>query len=275
MVNKVYKVSKERVEFLRKIAKLAGRKRILKDKICPACGEIFRPKGSITKHCSWECNKKDRPHKGILKKCEICKKEFYVSQCFKKAKFCSNKCRHIGLRIPESKVELVCKICNKKYITGRSHIKHRGSSFCSMDCFKKWRKKVKKSKKPTNYKKRLWLIFSQYIRQRDEGVCISCGKRMEWKNMDAGHYIPKTAGLALYFDERNVNCQCTYCNRFMHGNLAKYALALRKKYGGGILEKLDKERRQIRKISEDEYVNLIELYKKKMENLDFKLNGRF
>jgi 5-methylcytosine-specific restriction endonuclease McrA len=116
-------------------------------------------------------------------------------------------------------------------------------------------------------KKSLWKVFSEYIRRRDKGVCISCGKRADWKTMDAGHYIPKTSGLALYFDERNVNCQCTSCNRWMHGNLSAYAIALIKKYGPDILEELDSQRNVIKKISEDEYKGMIEIYKNKIKSL--------
>jgi len=125
----------------------------------------------------------------------------------------------------------------------------------------------KKNKKLADYKKSLWTIFSQYIRQRDGGRCISCGKIDSWKNMDAGHYIPKTAGLALYFDERNVNCQCTYCNRWMHGNLSKYAIALQNKYGNGILRELDKRRGETIKFNETDYRWLIEKYKEKLSNI--------
>ena len=120
----------------------------------------------------------------------------------------------------------------------------------------------------SSYKKALWIIFSKYIRLRDGGMCFSCGKKDDWKNLDAGHYIPKTAGLALYFDEKNVNSQCTYCNRFMHGNLSQYALALRMKYGETILEELEWKRRKITRISIPEYQKLIQLYKDKVKELE-------
>lgn len=110
-------------------------------------------------------------------------------------------------------------------------------------------------------KLKLWEVFSKYIRQRDKGVCISCGKVDDWKRTDAGHYIPKTKGLSIYFNERNVNCQCTHCNRFMHGNLDAYAIALRKKYGNGILEELDEVRKHKLILNRLQYVTLIEHYK--------------
>jgi len=138
---------------------------------------------------------------------------------------------------------------------------------------KKRVKKLDKRSKSTpgaKIKKSLWKVFSEYIRQRDGGICISCGKKDFWRKMDAGHYIPKTAGLMLYFDERNVNCQCTYCNRWMHGNLTKYAIALREKYGETILEELDKKRKEFKKISIPEYQKMIEEYKTKIQELKTK-----
>lgn len=117
------------------------------------------------------------------------------------------------------------------------------------------------------YKRDLWKVFSLYIRLRDKGVCISCGKRGDIKEMDAGHYIPKTAGLSIYFDEKNVHCQCTYCNRYMHGNLTRYALGLIEKYGNGILEELESKRNISRKFSIFDYQDLIKEYKEKVKEL--------
>lgn len=116
-------------------------------------------------------------------------------------------------------------------------------------------------------KKRLWQVFSLFIRTRDQGICISCGKQGEIKEMHCGHYIPKTAGLSIYFDEKNNNCQCPYCNVWMHGNLSAYAVAMRKKYGPDILEELDALKRQTRKISQMEYMELIEKYKGLLEEI--------
>lgn len=79
--------------------------------------------------------------------------------------------------------------------------------------------------------------------------------------MDAGHYIPKTYGLSIYFEEKNVHPQCTGCNRFRRGNLTAYAIALRKRYGETILEELDALKHQTRKFSESDYEELIERYK--------------
>ena len=137
-----------------------------------------------------------------------------------------------------------------------------------MECMKESKKRKRKPKNKQRYKKSLWRIFSQYIRARDNYKCISCGKQLTKQTSDAGHYIPKTAGLSLYFDERNVNCQCTYCNRFMHGNLSKYAIKLREKYGETILEDLDRDRQKIVRFSEDEYLKMMNYYKEKLKEMD-------
>ena len=130
---------------------------------------------------------------------------------------------------------------------------------------------MQKLPKKINYKKRLWKIFSEYIRRRDKGQCFTCGTIKEWKQMDAGHFIP--AGQSpppLYFDERNVNCQCTSCNRFKHGNLSVYGLRLTQRYGSEILETLFELKRNKVKWSNWTYKFMIDEYKKKIEEL----NGR-
>ena len=136
------------------------------------------------------------------------------------------------------------------------------------------RKKARK-KSLSSYKNKLWGIFSQYIRRRNadaEGAvaCFTCGRWDHYKNMDAGHYIARSLGLATYFHEQSVQVQCTACNRFRHGNLTQFAIKLREKYGDGILEELDSLRRQIRKISAREYENLINEYQDKLRGLENK-----
>lgn len=274
-----YKRSPEQIAFLREISHRPRYTRILKDKICSVCGNTFRPKDSFQKHCSASCSFKDRPKKGVFRKCKICEKEFYVLPTFiTSAKYCSRRCQYKGQEIPQSKLKLICKNCGKDYLRPRSSLRGRNSQFCTLKCFKQFKKtkfyETKKGKHTleAKLKKQLWQVFSEYIRQRDSGVCISCGKKDFWRKMDAGHYIPKTAGLSLYFDERNVNCQCTHCNRWLHGNLSRYAVELRKKYGENILEELDTKRHQTKIITYEEYKELIERYKTKLSKLFVKLS---
>ena len=70
-----------------------------------------------------------------------------------------------------------------------------------------------------------WTAFSRLIRTRDcirtsgnpyEGDCCTCGKRFEFKRLQAGHYFHGRVNATL-FDERNVHAQCDACNRWKQG----------------------------------------------------------
>ena len=88
-------------------------------------------------------------------------------------------------------------------------------------------------------KRKLWRIFSKYIRRRDNGKpCISCGKMSS--KLQAGHYYPRSTTYAsLYFDETNVNGQCIHCNLFLEGNKQGYREGIIKRYGAEALQILE------------------------------------
>lgn len=74
-------------------------------------------------------------------------------------------------------------------------------------------------KKPSRSraKERAWQAMSQYIRQKaaDESgyaSCVTCGVTKHWKELHAGHFIPKARGNSVYFVEENVHPQCARCN---------------------------------------------------------------
>ncbi len=88
----------------------------------------------------------------------------------------------------------------------------------------------KKSESISSLKKKLWTVFSLYIRQRDKFTCFTCGKKGEGSGMHAGHFIPKSVGgIALYFHEDNVHAQCYHCNINLGGSQYIYGLKLGKK----------------------------------------------
>jgi hypothetical protein len=127
-------------------------------------------------------------------------------------------------------------------------------------------------------KNKLWGIVSECVRREnadENGMvrCFTCPVIAHWKTLDCGHYVAKSLGLAIYFEPRNLAPQCTACNRYRHGNLHEYALALRRKYGETILEELDQQRRQIRKISEAGYQELIEVWEAKLAAMDAASKG--
>ena len=121
-------------------------------------------------------------------------------------------------------------------------------------------------------KKRLWKVFSEYIRRRDSDdngnvKCISCPTVAHWKQGDCGHYL-KRSYLGTFIEERNNHFQCRRCNHWLSGNQSDYAIALIKRYGPTILEELESLKNSREKYSRDEYEELIALYKKKILGLN-------
>lgn len=79
-----------------------------------------------------------------------------------------------------------------------------------------------KSKKD-RLKKKAWIVFSKWIRERDKR-CVTCSTGLA---ENAGHFWHNI----LDFDEVNINGQCVRCNKWLSGNLAVYAEYLIKRYG--------------------------------------------
>jgi len=107
-------------------------------------------------------------------------------------------------------------------------------------------------------RKKAWTIFSRWVRTKEKGVCFTCGKRFEISETDAGHFVHRDC---LDFDERNIHCQCSRCNRYLHGNLTKYAEHLIKKYGPDIIKELNHLGSKVKKFSRKELEDIINKYK--------------
>lgn len=101
------------------------------------------------------------------------------------------------------------------------------------------RSKVQPKKKskpiPSNIKQRALVAF-QKLRRLEEAnykgrvICISCGKDMDWKEAQGGHYISRTVEATC--DERdNVWPQCPQCNGYKKGNIQDYRFYLVRKIG--------------------------------------------
>lgn len=114
-------------------------------------------------------------------------------------------------------------------------------------------------------KKKLWKIFSEYIRKRDRFTCFICGRKGEGGGIHSGHFIPKSiGGIELYFNEENVHACCYHCNINLGGNLYEYGMKL----GKETVDRLYKiKNTNISKWSEQDYLNKIEEYKKKLSTV--------
>ena len=117
------------------------------------------------------------------------------------------------------------------------------------------------------WKREFWKVFSKYIRLRDKGVCITCGARSE--AYQAGHCIPAgCCGLALYFNEKNVNGQCYRCNINFGGMGAVYRGKVDEKWGKGTYKELEKIWRQPTiQYTKQDYQRLIADYQLKISLL--------
>lgn len=120
--------------------------------------------------------------------------------------------------------------------------------------------------KPTisQLKKKLWIVFSKYIRERDNYTCFTCGRVGSGGGIHAGHFISKAVGgLALYFNEDNVHAQCYNCNVNLSGNQWEYG----KKLGEEKVNELYQLKKESWKWDIVEYEQKIQHYKELCENL--------
>uniref|UniRef100_A0A6H2A4B5 Putative lambda recombination protein n=1 Tax=viral metagenome TaxID=1070528 RepID=A0A6H2A4B5_9ZZZZ len=132
----------------------------------------------------------------------------------------------------------------------------------------KIKKKIESKRK---LDKKLWSIFSVYVRLRDSNSqgylnCISCGELVHYKKAHAGHYIP-TGFRYIKFNEYNVNGQCVRCNAFLQGNTDSYRHNLIDKAGLDIVEGLERDKHKIFIVKADWYLEMIEYYKKEVDKI--------
>lgn len=109
-------------------------------------------------------------------------------------------------------------------------------------------------------------VFSEFIRQRDEGICFTCGLQKDPKYQQCGHYVSRSFN-QLRYSEINCNTQCVGCNVFKHGAMDSYALALQGRHGSKVLATLAEEKKKVKQFTVQELLELIEKYKEKIKNL--------
>jgi hypothetical protein len=109
-------------------------------------------------------------------------------------------------------------------------------------------------------------IFSQYIRLRysknEISECVTCGKQDHWKKMQNGHFISRKH-YATRWDEDNCQVQCSGCNVFRYGEQYLFSKYL----GTELSEELLIKSRKIQKFTDFELLEMIEIYKDKVNNL--------
>lgn len=176
-----------------------------------------------------------------MKKCKDCKIEYEPRY-------------HNGIAVPR------CDKCTTK--------REREKNKQAQERAKLRRAKKREAKKTSvaTLKKVLDQVFSQYIRQRDKGICVTCGKRDDWRNMQNGHYVSRQFNATRY-DERNCNCQCPACNVFKSGNMDEYTLFIIRKYGVEMPEELNQLKNTVKQFTSQELQDMINHYKEKITNV--------
>ena len=137
-------------------------------------------------------------------------------------------------------------------------------------------KKPVKKKSMSKVKKRVWDIFSKYIRTRDclkttgcasFGLCITCGKRYHFKLLQAGHFVAGRHNANL-FNEKGTHAQCYNCNINLRGNTLEYRRQIIKLYGEGADLEIEEEASQIKKFTFEELEQLESDLKEKLKQLE-------
>ena len=131
---------------------------------------------------------------------------------------------------------------------------------------------MRKVKRKTLVKK-LDAIFSEYIRRKyadKNGIvkCYTCNKKAYWKGegMQNGHFISRSSRI-LRWREDNCRPQCYACNCMRYGQAYIFGANLNKEFGFNKAEELLIESKKIIKQSDQDLLDLINIYKEKVSLL--------
>lgn len=123
------------------------------------------------------------------------------------------------------------------------------------------KKKVKKLT-TSQLKKKLWLIVSPRIKERDNYICFTSGKKVEGVNAHCGHGLPSSVcGGRLRYHPKNLHCQSYNENINLGGNGTVYYQNQVKNYGQDYVNNLYSLQNEYIKVDTLYYEKLIDLYK--------------
>ena len=120
-------------------------------------------------------------------------------------------------------------------------------------------------------KKKLDAIFSKYIRWYYADAngyveCYTCGVTKPVKEMQCGHFQSRRH-YATRWHTDNCKPQCVKCNMFMQGNIWVYGNKLKAEIGDVKFNKLIQLSNSTVKYTQQDYLNMLEYYKKELNNL--------
>ena len=167
----------------------------------------------------------------------------------------------------------LCPVCKKPqkaspHVDGLIHI-HNGQMYH----LKPFKHEIKPRGVDTvkSLKKEVWDLFSEWVRRSESDEngyckCVTCGRVLHWKEVDAGHYISRKHN-SVFIDERNVHPQCKSCNGFGHGMEAAYKNYIIKRYGESVEATLQMLKRRNHQFTVFELQQYRKLYQEKLATL--------
>ena len=131
--------------------------------------------------------------------------------------------------------------------------------------------KKKKTTSIAKLKDKCWSLYSEWRRRSlaDKNgylVCVTCGKKAHWKEMQGGHFIQGRYNSILFIDD-NVHPQCVGCNIFKHGALIEYYDYMIKTYGQKRIDELKQLKNKIVKFTVEYLQDFMEELKNRIEKL--------
>jgi hypothetical protein len=178
--------------------------------------------------------------------------------------------------------QINCKTCEKSCLAGKRGLcdscyakeqqaKAKKREITEKAKVKKTKLREKKANSISKLRDTLDQVFSKYIRLRDTdkhgyGYCIDCRERIEWKNVQCGHFISRQA-MATRWDEQNCQAQKDGCNMFKQGRQFEFGIGLDHLYGPGTAEQILTRSREIKKWAAFELKEMIQHYNEKVAEL--------
>jgi hypothetical protein len=90
--------------------------------------------------------------------------------------------------------------------------------------------------------------------------CVSCDKRMHWKECDGGHYIAKGSSSYWALEPENIHPQCKGCNAFgmSKGSVeGQYTLWMINYYGIEFVEQMHRDKHKPKKLYVADYREML------------------
>jgi hypothetical protein len=169
--------------------------------------------------------------------------KFYISSCH-------------GRSVREQDGLYICKQCRE--VCG-GVLKSAVKEAKMKEKYEKLQKKLRQPNRRTLKKMletKLWKITSGIVRSLSD-KCYTCDKPLQYKDRSACHFWAKGTHGAVRYDLDNLRSGCNTCNVWKSGNLAEYAVRLRKEIGDERFEALNTRAHQPHKFTAEELQEMI------------------